>query len=365
MLKILGLSQNPQIENDYFRKLTSTRNKNSSSKFLKPNANTNIIPTSSSKKISKNLSKACNDNTAKKKNRRKSSLKNSKEKKNIKGYKYIQQKAFNYINACNKINNDKINNINNIVNMNNNSSKKNKNRNKKNSKARQSIEEPNDKIKNLTCDKKIKEIKIKAKFNMSYINLFVNKSTNNQNQMTCTNKERMSTVSNIYKSAEKNNNLLDSVNNGVYRKKLKIFNSLSMEKMPRVRNKIQSIDISFSPKLHINKFQANNNYEYDKEKIIFIQKKFRKFLVRKYRRIFNEKITVGILCLNRLMKNKIFFCYKNILLYGNSNNNKDVYYVEESQMELLNILKEKNIYSMTDLKKYIVCLIKKNKFEMF
>ena len=67
MLKILGLSQNPQIENDYFRKLTSTRNKNSSSKFLKPNANTNIIPTSSSKKISKNLSKACNDNTAKKK----------------------------------------------------------------------------------------------------------------------------------------------------------------------------------------------------------------------------------------------------------------------------------------------------------
>ena len=87
--------------------------------------------------------------------------------------------------------------------------------------------------------------------------------------------------------------------------------------------------------------------------------------MRKYRRIFNEKITVGILCLNRLMKNKIFFCYKNILLYGNSNNNKDVYYVEESQMELLNILKEKNIYSMTDLKKYIVCLIKKNKFEMF
>ena len=67
-----------------------------------------------------------------------------------------------------------------------------------------------------------------------------------------------------------------------------------------------------------------------------------------------------------LMKKKIFFCYKNILLYGNNNNkNKDVYYVEESQMELLNILKEKNIYFMTDLKKYIVCLIKKNKFEMF
>lgn len=44
---------------------------------------------------------------------------------------------------------------------------------------------------------------------------------------------------------------------------------------------------------------------------------------------------------------------------------KDTFYVDNEQMELLDILRKKNIYSMMDLKKYIVCLIKDNKLDMF
>ena len=356
---MLGLTTNIQNENDYFRKLNSTRNKNSSCKSIKSN-----IPLSPRK----NLSKAANENTAKKKSRRKSIKKDSEEKKNIKGYKYIQQKAINYINANNKANNKKNNDISHLINIaNNNSKKNNKNKNKKNSKIRKSIDEQNTtQIKNLTCDKKIKEIKIKTKFNMSYINLFVNKNSPKQNQITCSKEEQVNTVNNMNISAEKNNTMIrqNPLCDGIYKKKLKIFNSLSMEKIsPRTRNTIESIEISFRrPKLFINKFQAFNIYEKEKDKIIFIQKKFRQFLVRKFRRIFYEKITKGILCLNRLMKKKIFFWYKNIFSCEINNN---VYYVDESQIELLNALKEKNIYSMIDLKKYIVCLIKNNKLEMF
>ena len=356
---MLGLTTNIQNENDYFRKLNSTRNKNSSCKSIKSN-----IPLSPRK----NLSKAANENTAKKKSRRKSIKKDSEEKKNIKGYKYIQQKAINYINANNKANNKKNNDISHLINIaNNNSKKNNKNKNKKNSKIRKSIDEQNTtQIKNLTCDKKIKEIKIKTKFNMSYINLFVNKNSPKQNQITCSKEEHLNTVNNMNISAEKNNTMIrpNPICDGIYKKKLKIFNSLSMEKIsPRTRNTIESIEISFRrPKLFINKFQAFNIYEKEKDKIIFIQKKFRQFLVRKFRRIFYEKITKGILCLNQLMKKKIFFWYKNIFSCEINNN---VYYVDESQVELLNALKEKNIYSMIDLKKYIVCLIKNNKLEMF
>ena len=201
---------------------------------------------------------------------------------------------------------------------------------------------------------------------MSYINLFVNKNSPKQNQITCSKEEHLNTVNNMNISAEKNNTMIrpNPICDGIYKKKLKIFNSLSMEKIsPRTRNTIESIEISFRrPKLFINKFQAFNIYEKEKDKIIFIQKKFRQFLVRKFRRIFYEKITKGILCLNRLMKKKIFFWYKNIFSCEINNN---VYYVDESQIELLNALKEKNIYSMIDLKKYIVCLIKNNKLEMF
>ena len=356
---MLGLTTNIQNENDYLRKLNSTRNKNSSCKSIKSN-----IPLSPRK----NLSKAANENTAKKKSRRKSIKKDSEEKKNIKGYKYIQQKAINYINANNKANNKKNNDISHLINIaNNNSKKNNKNKNKKNSKIRKSIDEQNtNQIKNLTCDKKIKEIKIKTKFNMSYINLFVNKNSPKQNQITCSKEEHLNTVNNMNISAEKNNIMIrpNPICDGIYKKKLKIFNSLSMEKIsPRTRNTIESIEISFRrPKLFINKFQAFNIYEKEKDKIIFIQKKFRQFLVRKFRRIFYEKITKGILCLNRLMKKKIFFWYKNIFSCEINNND---YYVDESQIELLNALKEKNIYSMIDLKKYIVCLIKNNKLEMF
>ena len=356
---MLGLTTNIQNENDYLRKLNSTRNKNSSCKSIKSN-----IPLSPRK----NLSKAANENTAKKKSRRKSIKKDSEEKKSIKGYKYIQQKAINYINANNKANNKKNNDISHLINIaNNNSKKNNKNKNKKNSKIRKSIDEQNTtQIKNLTCDKKIKEIKIKTKFNMSYINLFVNKNSPKQNQITCSKEEHLNTVNNMNISAEKNNTIIrpNPICDGIYKKKLKIFNSLSMEKIsPRTRNTIESIEISFRrPKLFINKFQAFNIYEKEKDKIIFIQKKFRQFLVRKFRRIFYEKITKGILCLNRLMKKKIFFWYKNIFSCEINNN---VYYVDESQIELLNALKEKNIYSMIDLKKYIVCLIKNNKLEMF
>ena len=46
-------------------------------------------------------------------------------------------------------------------------------------------------------------------------------------------------------------------------------------------------------------------------------------------------------------------------------NMNDTFYVDKNQLELMDILKKKNIYSMMDLKKYIVCLIKNNKMETF
>ena len=124
---------------------------------------------------------------------------------------------------------------------------------------------------------------------------------------------------------------------------------MSMEKKPKMRKEIESIEISFSPKMYINKFQINNNY--------------------------NDIIIKGISCLNMLFsknKKKMFYDFK-FMCYNNSNNsnkdnnkdNEDIYYVDENQIELLNVLKQQNISSMIDLKKYIVDLIKKNKLEMF
>ena len=391
MLKLLGLINNYSYKKDYYKKLNSTRNKCSSSNKKKSN-----IPSSK-----RELTKACNESTGKKKDKKKTS-KNS-EKKSVNSYQYIQQKASNYINSnANKFNDPK-KNVNIIVEDKNKINKINfsssicHNKNKKNKRARNRIDDQNDKIKNLTADKKIREIKIKSNFNMSYmsyINLFVNKNNGNneiQNLTTYSNNnnERMSTVSNINKnkgniftennnvSQEKNKTLLNSMCSGVYhKKKLKIFNSLSRDKRPKIRNTIESIEICFSPKIYINKFQLNNSQhdinQYQIGKIIKIQKYFRKFLVEKYRRNLNEKIMEGILYLNLFIRKKLFFSFKYFfLIYRNkceAKNKKNIgntFYVEKSQFDMLNILKEKNIYSMIDLKKYIVDLIKNNKFEMF
>ena len=334
MLKILGLTNNHSKGYEYTKRLNSTRNKNSSTKSSK-----------------KELSQRANDSTAKKKTRKKNS---SKKNSDIYSYKYLQQKALNYIKApiVNNINYN--NNIINATNSNNKSkiklvsticlNKNNKNKNKKSIHKRKSIDEQSiqmNKMTNLTTEKKIKEIKIKSNFNLSYVNLFLNKNNNKnksnnnndiQNQTTIENNTRMSTVSNItrYKptifdednydnydiSREKNKSFLDSISKGIYhRKKLKIFNSSSMEKRPRKQKTIESIEISFSPKVFINKFQPYMNQE---------QK--------------------GL---------------------NDINEEKNMINVEESQYELLKALKEKNIKSMIELKKYIVSSIKNNKLDMF
>lgn len=385
MLKILGLTNNPS--NDYFKRLNSTRNKNSSTKTLK----TQI---SSSKK---ELSKFANDNTAKKKSRKKNT-KNSR-KKNVNDYQYIQQKASAFINVPSTNNKNTKTMINNIINTNSNQKNKIKfissiclNKNKKNINKRNSIDNQNNQtINNLTTDKRIKEVKIKSNFSMSYINLFVNKSNRNnknmnnntndlQNQTTVGNNIRMSTISNVRnkkgnifdddnynhnESLEKNTTIVNSMCCGVYRrKKLKIFNSCSMEKRPKIKNTIESIEIDFSPRVYINKFQPysspQNLYQNKKEKIIKIQKYFRKFLVRKYEKIRYENIIKGFSFMNIFIKKKFYLSFKRRVKEV-----KNVFYVEESQIELLNLLKAKNIHSMVDLKKYIVFLIKNNKFEMF
>ena len=85
--------------------------------------------------------------------------------------------------------------------------------------------------------------------------------------------------------------------------------------------------------------------------------------MRKYKRILDEKIMEGLININLFIKKKIFFSFRNMIMKNDKN--KNVFYVEKSQIELLNVLKEKKIYSMIDLKKYIVCLIKNNKLEMF
>ena len=111
---------------------------------------------------------------------------------------------------------------------------------------RKSIDDRNLPLKNLTTDKKIKEIKIKSNFSLSQINLFVNKSNKNidlPNQKTSRNNHSMIAVSSLDKnngnifddnddiSSEKNKTLFKSMCNGVYhRKKLKIYHSSSMEK---------------------------------------------------------------------------------------------------------------------------------------
>ena len=386
MLKILGLTNTPSKGYEYTKRLNSTRNKNSSMKSTKSS-----IPSTKKKK---EFSKLANDNTAKKKSQKKSRIKNFENKNiNFDSYQYIHQKAKNYINV------PVVNNINNNIVINgNNSSEKNKVKltssiclikNKRNIHKRKSIEDQgikNVKMHNLTTDKKIKEIKIKSNFNLSYINLFVNKSNNNsneniQNQTTIGNNSRMSTVSNRNKnkgnifdenndiSFDKNKTLLNSISCGVYhRKKLKIFNSSSMEKRPRKQKTIESIEINFGPKAYINNFQPyitpqQSLYMNKKEKIIKIQKNFRKYLMRKYKSILDEKIMEGLINMNIFVKRKIFFSFKNIVL-GNKKS-RNIINVEESQIELLNALKEKNIYSMNDLKRYIVYLLKNNKLEMF
>ena len=376
MLRILGLTNNHS--NDYFKKLKSTRNKNSSTKAVKAS-----IPS-----YKKEFSKYANDNTAKKKSRNKTNKNSEKKNVNMNSYKYIQQKASFYNKAsC-------VNNINNLLNKDSNQkghinviSSICLNKNKKITNKRKSIDDRNFQLQNLTTEKKIKEIKIKSNFNMPYINLFVNKSNRNknndkdiQNQTTIGNNTRMSTISNIHNnkgnifddenynynmSVEKSKTLLNSMCNGIYRrKKLKIFNSSSVEKRPRKRNTIESIEISFSPRVYINKFDPfvspQNSYLSNKEKIIQIQKKFRKFLMQKYEKIRLEKIIKGISFMNRIIKKKKFYSFMN-----QAKKIKNVFYVEESQIELLKALKKKNIYSMIDLKKYIVCLIKNDKLEMF
>ena len=95
--------------------------------------------------------------------------------------------------------------------------------------------------------------------------------------------------------------------------------------------------------------------------IIKIQRHFRQFLLRKFKRTLNDKIKKGLICVNKFIKKKMFFWLKQFAFEKKN----DIFYVKESQMELLNVLKRKNIYSMLDLKKFIVCSIKNNKLEMF
>lgn len=380
MLRLLGLAKNFSKGKDSYKSLNSKRNKYSASKSRNPTF-------SSSKK---QLSSLANDSTGKKKSVQKSGTKNSGKKNvNVNSYQYIHQKAFNYVNY---INAPDVKNINNSI-IKTNTNKKDKikfvssiclNKNKKNVNKRKSIDDRNLPLKNLTTDKKIKEIKIKSNFSLSQINLFVNKSNKNidlPNQKTSRNNHSMIAVSSLDKnngnifddnsdiSSEKNKTLFKSMCNGVYhRKKLKIYHSSSMEKKPKIKKEIQSIEINFRqkfPKPRINKFQSyitpQNLYQNKKEKIIKIQRHFRQFLLRKFKRTLNDKINKGLIRMNNFIKKKMFFWLKQFA-FAKKN---EIFYVEESQMELLNVLKRKNIYSMLDLKKFIVCSIKNNKLEMF
>ena len=389
MLKILAFANNPTSSSDYNKKLESTRTKNSSSKKSKDS-----IPPSSKKK----LDKFCNQNT-KKKNK----LKNV-ENKSVNSYQYIQKKAMNYINcnakniSSNKKNKPTTDKKSQKIEFNNNTKEItfsssvcfNNANNKKIKNKRPSIDY---KISNLTTDKKIKEIKIKPNFNMPFINLFVNKNNKNeiQNLKTCRNKRNISNIKTRKEdndiSFEQNKTKLDSMcsmdtSTSVYqRKKIKFYNSSSMDKLSKknniinTMNTIQSIEISFRPKVFINKFKLvnNNNNKLIETKInkaIIIQKNFRKFLVRKYKNIMDEKIIKGISYLNNYTRKKVSFSLKAIFMsyknkYKKNGIRKDAFYVDSEQMELLDILKKKNIYSMMDLKKYIVCLIKDNKLDMF
>ena len=83
--------------------------------------------------------------------------------------------------------------------------------------------------------------------------------------------------------------------------------------------------------------------------------------MRKYKRASDEKIVKGLKLMHIFIKKKMF-CYIKQFAFEKK---EEAFYVEESQIELLNALKGKNIHSMSELKKYIVCSIKNNKFELF
>ena len=98
------------------------------------------------------------------------------------------------------------------------------------------------------------------------------------------------------------------------RKKIKFYDSSSMDKISTQKNvintinTIQSIEISFRPNVFTKKFKViNNNNKLIEAKInkaIIKQKNFRKFLVRKYKNIMDEKIIKGISYLDNYVRNK-------------------------------------------------------------
>ena len=95
------------------------------------------------------------------------------------------------------------------------------------------------------------------------------------------------------------------------RKKIKFYDSSNMDKIStkkNVINTIQSIEISFRPNVFIKKFKVINNnnklIEAKINKLRIKQKNFRKFLVRKYKNIMDEKIIKGISYLNNYVRKK-------------------------------------------------------------
>ena len=222
---------------------------------------------------------------------------------------------------------------------------------------------------NFTNNKTIKEIKIKSNKKLSQILSLNNKSINNG--------EKINTISNL-SNIERNSDInrykqfLDSSKIGIgiyFKKKMNTtFKNLSMEKNYGYENTIKSIEIDFGKKKNGNNYTDKERLNpFKVDKIIMIQRYFRKFLEIKHKNRNQDKKLNGIKHLIKYIfyklsgSVKIFFSVYKL----NTNKTKKKIFVKKEEYELLKTLKEKNIDGMINLKKYIVKILNNNRLELF
>ena len=324
-----------------------------------------------------NLSKICDKNIQSKFTRVKSKNKNKNKNSSFTSYQYIIQKASkfvnNNINKTNKLKNE-IELIHKITPL----KKESKNiifpspiypdnnpinRNEKRIKINLSVDYNRNTMDN---SKKIKEIKIKSSKKLSQLCSSANKNSNFDIDVDAENKmfriHKLNSLEKIHQDSLRNSKKIGTPRLGVYSKKrLKVSKSLSVDK--KLNDTIKSIEIDFSPKIPGNSFtDIKSQYSFKISRIIKIQRFFRKYADIKHK----MRILKGALSLKKYIFKNLAYTMKKIFLLKELNKkNKKKYFVKKEQLEMLKILKRKNIFHMIDLKKYIVGLLNKNKIEMF
>lgn len=373
MLNQLCLKNNPISDLEYYEQLKTNR------KIRLPSSKKIIQNISSS---SDEISRICSKNVqlifSKKKNKCKYN------NYTINSYQYLMQKASIFVNKKQNNNNNSNNKTNTIRKIREMKEKitpikkqnkkltfsssicPNNNKNRKSEIKRNLSICPNNN-KNIENNKSIKEIRIKSSKKLSQI------FPSNNRYNAINNEEKIMTISNINRIEKtndfnnRNKKFLGTPKLGIYsRKTLKPCKSLSIEK--KLNSTIKSIEIDFGHKIYGNSFSDQkclNSFKV--AKIIVIQRYFRKYLELKNKNRIKRKIFEGIQHLKNYMlynmsisSSNIFFLYR----YKLSKIKSKKWMVKKEQYDLLKRLKEKNIFGMISLKKYIVKVLNNNKLEL-